>query len=100
MSRECFEVTVDARVAHIRLARPERMNAMTLAFWSELPQSVGELEARGDVRAAVVSSTGRHFSAGMDLSAFQGGASLDTSTVAARERWPRRSPPRRRSRWL
>ncbi len=87
MTRECFEVSVEGKVAHIRLSRPERMNAMTLAFWRELPEIAKELDARGDVRATVISSTGKHFTAGMDLSVFQGNDSLDTGSVAARERF-------------
>ena len=85
--RECFEITVEAKVAHVRLSRPERMNAMTLAFWRELPAIVSELDGRGDVRAAVISSTGKHFTAGMDLSVFKEGPALDTSSVTARQRF-------------
>ena len=87
MSRECFEVSVEDHVAHIRLSRPERMNAMTLAFWRELPEIAQELDARGDVRATVISSTGKHFTAGMDLSVFQNAESLDTAGVTSRLRF-------------
>src|SRR5471032_2436219 len=87
MNRECFEVSVEGKVGHIRLSRPERLNAMTLAFWSELPAIVHELDARGDVRATLISSTGKHFTAGMDLSVFQGGDTLGTDSVSARERF-------------
>ncbi len=86
-NNECFEVAVEGKVAHVRLSRPERLNAMTLAFWSEVPAIFHELDARGDVRAVVVSSTGKHFTAGMDLSVFQGNQSLDTASVAGRERF-------------
>ena len=86
-TNECFEVSVEGKVAHVRLSRPERLNAMTLAFWSEVPAIFHELDARGDVRAAVVSSTGKHFTAGMDLSVFQGNQSLDTASVAGQERF-------------
>jgi len=85
--RECFEVSVEGKVAHIRLSRPERLNVMTLAFWREIPEIARELDARGDVRAAVISSTGKHFTAGMDLSVFQGGETLDTNSVASRGRF-------------
>ena len=84
MTWECFDVSIENKVAHVRLSRPERINAMTLAFWRELPQIVRSLDSGGGVRAAVVSSSGKHFSAGMDLSVFQDAAALDTSTVAAR----------------
>lgn len=87
MNHDCFEVSIEGKVAHIRLSRPERLNAMTLAFWSELPAIARELDARGDVRATVISSTGKHFTAGMDLSVFQNSESLGTDTVAAREKF-------------
>ncbi|MFN8183003.1 MAG: crotonase/enoyl-CoA hydratase family protein [Candidatus Nanopelagicales bacterium] len=78
MELTCFDVTVEEKVAHVRLNRPEAMNTMIPAFWSELPALVGELSDRGDVRAIVISSTGKHFSAGMDLSVFTGsGLSMD-----------------------
>lgn len=63
------------------------MNAMTLDFWRELPEIARELDARGDVRAALISSTGKHFTAGMDLSVFKSSDSLGTDTVAAREKF-------------
>jgi enoyl-CoA hydratase len=84
---ECFEVSRDARVATIRLNRPERLNAMTRDFWVELPAILRGLEAEGGTRAAVLCSSGRHFSAGMDLSLFRDGAALETGSVAARERF-------------
>jgi enoyl-CoA hydratase len=90
MTWECFEVTIARKVAHVKLSRPERMNAMTLAFWRELPAMVRELDAGGGVRALVISSSGKHFSAGMDLSVFQDSDMLDTSTVLGRQRFARK----------
>jgi len=80
MPYECFELTQEAGVAHLRLSRPERRNAMTAAFWKELPGIVRGL----DVRALVVSSTGPHFCAGLDISMFQGDQVFDTNTLAGR----------------
>ena len=76
MTWTCFDVSVADRVGHITLNRPDALNSMVREFWNELPRIVRELDARGDVRAIVVSSTGRHFCAGMDLGVF---ASGDTS---------------------
>lgn len=78
MELTCFDVTVQGKVAHVQLNRPEQLNTMIPAFWSELPTLVTELSDRGDVRAIVISSTGKHFSAGMDLSVFtSSGLSMD-----------------------
>jgi enoyl-CoA hydratase len=73
MSETCFDVEVASKVAHIRLNRPEQLNSMVREFWVELPEIVRNLDARGDVRAIVLSSTGRHFCAGMDLGVFTSG---------------------------
>ncbi len=73
MSSSCFEVEVADKVGHIRLNRPDDLNSMIREFWTELPEIVRGLDARGDVRAIVVSSTGRHFCAGMDLGVFTSG---------------------------
>lgn len=66
----CFDVETADKVAHVRLNRPDALNTMIPAFWSELPQLIGELSDAGEVRAIVISSTGKHFCAGMDLSVF------------------------------
>ena len=83
----CFDVTLDAGVAHVRMNQPQRHNAMTPAFWAEIPQLFRQLDEAGGVRAAVLSSDGRHFSAGMDLSVFANAGTLGTVDVAARERF-------------
>jgi len=69
----------EGRVAHIQLARPEAFNTMTPAFWRELPRLVTALSDEGRARAIVLSSTGRHFTAGMDLAVFTGDGLGDDS---------------------
>ena len=68
----CFAVTLEGKVAHIRLNRPEALNAMNRAFWSELPEIVRDIDDNARARAIVISSTGKHFCAGMDLQNFAG----------------------------
>jgi len=87
MGFESIEVSVEAKVAHIRLSRPERMNALSAAFWRELPAAVRELDAGGGVRAGLISSTGKHFTAGIDLALFENEPALDTSTIAGRRQF-------------
>jgi enoyl-CoA hydratase len=69
----CFEVEVEAKVAQVRMCRPDELNSMVPEFWTELPALIGRLSDDGGVRAVVLSSTGKHFSAGMDLGVFTAG---------------------------
>lgn len=70
MSASTFELTIEGKVAEISLNRPDALNSFTREFWAEFRQQVEALDERGDVRALVVSSTGKHFTAGMDLGVF------------------------------
>jgi enoyl-CoA hydratase len=65
-----LSLSIEGGIAQIRLNRPEQMNAMNRAFWRDLPRIVNEISDAGSARCIVVSSTGKHFSAGMDLSVF------------------------------
>jgi enoyl-CoA hydratase len=81
MGHQCFSVEVVDRVAHVVLNRPDALNTMIPAFWRELPEIVGELSDGGAARVIVLSSTGKHFTAGMDLSVFGGDALAGTGEV-------------------
>jgi enoyl-CoA hydratase len=83
---EFFElVHDDSGVAHLKLNRPERMNTMTLGFFPDVRDAVRRLSDAGTTRALVISSTGKHFCAGMALDVFAGDpAALGVQT--ARER--------------
>ena len=69
----CFNVETKDKVAHIQLKRGDAFNTMNRAFWNELPAIVNKINDEGSARAIVISSTGKHFSAGMDLSVFTDG---------------------------
>ncbi len=84
---ECIAVSSADGVAHVQLNHPERLNSMTPAFWAEIPRAFRELDQAGGTRVAVLSSTGKHFSAGMDLAVFGGDHALGTRDVLARERF-------------
>ena len=73
---ECFDVTIENKVAHLQLKRPDALNTMIPSFWTELPEIVRDIDAGARARAIVISSTGRHFCAGMDLSVFSGSSGL------------------------
>jgi len=69
-SFSCFNVDVTDGVAHIVLKRGDELNTMIPAFWRELPEIIRTLEAEAQARVIVISSTGKHFTAGMDFSVF------------------------------
>ncbi|MDT7537395.1 MAG: enoyl-CoA hydratase [Actinomycetota bacterium] len=73
MAYRCFDVDISEAVAHVRLSRPDELNTMTPDFWRELPEIVTGISDAASARVVVISSTGRHFSAGMDLSVFTDG---------------------------
>jgi enoyl-CoA hydratase len=71
-SNEFFALSHERGVAHLQLNRPERMNTMTPAFFPAVRDIVRALSDGGETRALVISSTGKHFSAGMALDVFAG----------------------------
>lgn len=81
---QCFELTRHDGVAHLVLNRPEALNTMQPTFWRELDEVLTQLHREGGARALVVSSTGKHFSAGMALETFGGEGVLDDRTAEGR----------------
>ncbi len=73
MASTCFDIQVSDHIAHVILNRPDELNSMNAAFWGELPAIINDLDRGARARVIVLSSTGRHFTAGMDLSVFSGG---------------------------
>ncbi len=86
MSYTCFDVSVQDKIAHIQLKRPEAFNSMIPEFWEELPEIVNTLDDTGEARAIVLSSTGKHFTAGMDLAVFTSGNDDQKDAEPARRR--------------
>lgn len=80
----CFSLTTHDQIAHLILSRPEAMNTMHPAFWRELDEVLTRLHRDATARVLVISSTGKHFSAGMALETFGGNALLDDSTPEGR----------------
>mgnify|MGYP006162627317 FL=1 len=81
----CFHLDLGPdHVAHLVLDRPEAMNTMNPTFWRELDQVLAELHREGRARALVISSTGKHFSAGMSLETFAGAIQMDDQSPEGR----------------
>ena len=65
-----FTLEAHAGIARLVLNRPERLNTMAPDFFPALRDAVRALDAAGQTRVLVISSTGKHFSAGMALDVF------------------------------
>ncbi|WP_029116243.1 crotonase/enoyl-CoA hydratase family protein [Mycobacterium sp. URHB0044] len=66
---ESLAVDVDGHVAQVTLLGPGKGNAMGPAFWTELPQAFASLDADPEVRAIVLTGSGKNFSYGLDVAA-------------------------------
>ena len=80
----CFELSLSEGIAHLVLNRPQALNAMNPAFWRELDAVLTQLHQSGEARVLVISSTGKHFCAGMALESFTGDISMDDESPEGR----------------
>jgi enoyl-CoA hydratase/carnithine racemase len=62
-----FRFEIEDRVATVTFDRPERLNALTFEAYADLRDLFGELPHRDDVRAVIVTGTGRGFCSGGDV---------------------------------
>lgn len=69
---ERITIDIDNHIADVRLARPEKMNALDPAMFNGLADAAASLAKRNDVRVVVLSGEGRAFSAGLDFASFLG----------------------------
>ena len=69
----CFDIKTKDHICSLVLNRPNELNTMTRDFWVELGDALEEINRDSDIRVVILSSTGKHFCAGMDLGAFSNG---------------------------
>ena len=62
-----LDVEIEAGVAHVALARPDKLNAMDKDMFAAIGDAFRTLGRDPAVRAILLSGKGRHFSAGLDL---------------------------------
>jgi enoyl-CoA hydratase/carnithine racemase len=66
---QTIDYDVAEGIATLTLARPARLNAFTLEMMDEILDALDRVDADDDVRALIVTGSGRAFCAGADLSA-------------------------------
>jgi len=74
---KCFDVSIENYIAHIVLNRPDKRNSMIPEFWDELPVIIKDLDDHARARVIVLSSTGPHFTSGLDTAVF--GSTIENS---------------------
>ncbi len=69
MTWTTFDLDIADEIATLRFNRPDALNTFVPALWRELPQVVAAIDREASARVIVICAAGRHFTAGMDLSA-------------------------------
>lgn len=69
-------------VCEVRLNRPEKRNAITLAMYAALTEALNEARADDSVRVVLLSGEGASFTAGNDLNDFMGQPELNDDNSA------------------
>ena len=77
MTYRCFEVSINEQIAHVVLSRPDKRNSMIEEFWDELPAIIRQIDRDASARVIVLSSTGPHFTSGLDTAFFASDAVTD-----------------------
>jgi enoyl-CoA hydratase/carnithine racemase len=67
MGSDRIAVEIADGVAHVELARPDKLNAMDKAMFEAIGDTFRSLGRDAAVRAVLLSGRGRHFTAGLDL---------------------------------
>lgn len=81
MSEQRVTVSIEAGVADVRLARPDKMNAIDPAMFAAIAAMIARLEHEPGLRAVVLSGEGRAFCAGLDMGSMaSGGSGIDIHT--------------------
>jgi enoyl-CoA hydratase len=75
-----IDVEVNGHIATVWLNRPEKLNAVDMPMWQDLPSAMQAAVADVNVRAVVVAGRGKSFCVGIDLSSL-GGMGVDLSTA-------------------
>lgn len=67
MTFTTIETSLANHIAHVKLNRPDKMNAMNAPMWSEIRSAMKWADETADVRVVIISGNGANFSAGIDL---------------------------------
>lgn len=67
MSYEHFNYTLENKIAHVVINRPDKVNALNEKAWEELKAIFERIDKEPEARVAILSGEGKLFCAGIDL---------------------------------
>lgn len=79
-----IRVEREGHISLVTLARPEKRNAMTQAFFTRIGEAFREIDEDPESRVALIRAEGKSFTAGLDLG--EAATLLQESTADAREK--------------
>ena len=85
MPEDRVAVRVSGAVAEVTLNRPDKLNALDNAMFTALANAAADLAGRREVRAVVLSGSGRAFCAGIDLAKLGADADGGSGTIGSIE---------------
>jgi enoyl-CoA hydratase len=62
-----IQVSQEEHILLIKINRPEKYNALSIAMYHDLGRALARLNNDGELRVAVIHAEGRHFTAGVEL---------------------------------
>lgn len=65
-----LELVIKGQTAHLKLNRPQKLNALSLKLMEQMRLACGRLAIDSNVRSVVLTGAGRMFCAGADIKAF------------------------------
>jgi enoyl-CoA hydratase len=86
MELTTLDYRVDDGIARVTLNRPAELNTMNKAFWPEMIEVFRAIDADTAVRCVIIASTGKHFTAGLDLKMAASSALANSGADAGRQR--------------
>lgn len=83
MDEQRVRIDITEGVADVRLARPDKLNALDPAMFAAIIDTIRQLGGMPGVRAVVLSGEGRAFCAGLDMASMaSGGSGVDLAARA------------------
>lgn len=79
MNQTTVRLNVADSVGILSLNQPESANALSALMMEEITKTLGDVQLRKDIRALIVTGSGKHFCAGADLNWMKSAATLNHS---------------------